>query len=77
MHNCPLETTQIACVMALNVRNCTIYGAAPQTSPRGFTAPPPWTPAARELILRMSAFVTKLNLYQKTATAKSTWMKAC
>ena len=40
MQNCPLETTQIACVMALNVRNCTIYGAAPQTSPRGFTAPP-------------------------------------
>ena len=56
MQNCPLKTTQIASVMALNAKNRKTYGALPKTPP-----PNPCAPAARVLILGMSAFVTKLN----------------
>ena len=62
MQNHPLETTQIGSVMALNAQNREIYGALPRT-------PPPLScpPAARVLVLGMSAFVTKLNHYPKNS----------
>ena len=72
MQNCPLETAQIASVMALNAQNRKTYGALPRTLP-----PLPCFPVARVLILGMSAFVTKPNHYPKMTTAKSAWIKAC
>ena len=60
MQNCPLETAQIASVMALNAQNRKTYGALLRALP-----PLPCLPAARVLIMEMSAFVTKLNHYLK------------
>ena len=57
MQNCPLETAQIAFVIALNAQNRKIYWAPPHFSPG--------TPVVRVLILGMSAFVTKLSHYPK------------
>ena len=37
MQNCPLKTTQIASVMALNSQNCKKYGALPQITPGELT----------------------------------------
>ena len=48
----------------------------PQTPPGEFTAPT-GPPATKALALRISAFVAKLNLYPKTATAQSARIKAC
>ena len=60
MQNCPLKTTQIASVMALNAQNRKIYGALSRLPP-----PISCLPAARVFILGMSAFVTKFNHYTK------------
>ena len=60
--------------MVLNSQNRKIY--TPQTPPGKFTAPT-GPPAAKALALPMSAFVAKLNLYLKTATAKIARIKAC
>ena len=62
MQNFPLEATQITSVIVLNAWNCKFYGALPNTLPG---RRPPGPPAAKALIHRMSAFVTKLNLYPK------------
>lgn len=64
MQNCSLEATQIASVIALNACNHKIYGALAWNLPRG-SQHPHGPPAARVLILQMSIFVTKLNLYPK------------
>ena len=66
MQNCPLETAQIAFVIALNAQIAKFTGLCPE--------PPhssPGTPVVRVLILGMSAFVTKLSHYPKKPTAKS------
>ena len=67
MQNCPLKATQIAPVMVLNAQNCKIYRAVPRTLPEGGSQQPPGQPAARVLLLHMSAFVTKLNLYPENS----------
>ena len=59
MQNCPLKTSQIASVMALDARNCKIYGALPQTPAGGFITSCKRAYPADEHI------VTKLNLYKK------------
>ena len=60
MQNCPLETTKIASVMDLNAQSCRIYTL------QKFTAPHE-PPAGKALILLISGFVTKLNLYPKNS----------
>ena len=60
MQNCPLETTKIASVMDLNAQNCKIYTL------QKFTALHE-PPTGKALILLISGFVTKLNLYPKNS----------
>ena len=57
--NCPLEATQILSVMVLNAQIWKIYGASPWTLPGEFP------PVESVLILQISTFVIKLNLYPK------------
>ena len=74
MQNCPLQTTQITSVITLNAWNFKIY--TPTDPAKGGSQYTPGPPVARAFILQICAFVTKLKLYLKTATAKSTWIKA-
>ena len=65
MQNCPLKSTQIAYVMALNALNHKTYSAL--HTPPGTFAESPGSTTARMLILCMSTFVTKLNLYPQNS----------